>query len=205
MWSCWLTQPVKCVSDLNFPFRAAPEGGGNKVLGSRRGVRPPLRLPGRTVRAEGWWWALRLRLFPDHGQRRRFLQLLRRLPPGPLRGMDGGKKEQTGRLINGWAREFWRSTDWKRGSFRRCGGTLAWILDPQCLPGQIHWRMERLRVWRLRLWKNAARGHCEREKREWICLPHSPLSETYPTRARYTKIKVQSRQNKWGYLFSVDS
>ena len=33
------------------------------------------------------------------------------------------------------------------------------------------------------------------KKREWICLPHSPLSETYPTRARYTKIKVQSWQN----------
>ncbi|TNM93683.1 hypothetical protein fugu_001859 [Takifugu bimaculatus] len=49
-------QLVQCVyKKTSYPKpHTAPEGGGNKVLGPRRRVRPPFRLPGRTVRAEGW-------------------------------------------------------------------------------------------------------------------------------------------------------
>lgn len=54
------------------------------MLGPRRRVRPPLRLPGGAVRAAGRRRALRLRLLAHHGQRGRLLELLRRLPPGPL-------------------------------------------------------------------------------------------------------------------------
>lgn len=85
---------------------AAPEGGGHQVLGSRCRVRPPLRLPGRTVWTEGRRRTLRLRLFTNDGQRRRFLKLLWCLPSGPLRGREGRKRnEWDDGWINGWARE----------------------------------------------------------------------------------------------------
>lgn len=51
------------------------------------------------------------------------------------------KKEQMGRWMDKWVG--WRLLNirWlENGSFR----TLAWILNPQCLLGQIHWRMEGL-------------------------------------------------------------
>lgn len=62
------------------------------MLGSRRRVRPPFSLPGRAVRAEGWRRTLCIRLLADHGQRGRLLELLRRLPPGPLNESDGRKR-----------------------------------------------------------------------------------------------------------------
>lgn len=34
------------------------------------------------------------------------------------------------------------------------------------------------------------------EKKEWICLPYSPLSETKQSRSRYEKTEVQSCKNK---------
>ncbi|CAF94487.1 unnamed protein product, partial [Tetraodon nigroviridis] len=61
------------------------KGVGTKCWAPGRRVRAALRLPGGPVRAEGRRRALRLRLLAHHGQRRRLLQLLRRLPPGPLR------------------------------------------------------------------------------------------------------------------------
>lgn len=68
----------------------APEGGGHQVLGPGRRVRPALRLPGGALRAAGRRRDLRVRVVPDDGQRRRLLQLLRRLPARPLRGRRRG-------------------------------------------------------------------------------------------------------------------
>lgn len=188
MSSSWFSR----LSYLNLHFCAAPEGGGNKVLGPRRRVRPPLRLPGRTVWVEGRRRGLRLRLFPNHGQRRRFLELLRRLSPGPLRGR-GRKKKEMGQWMDKWVGSRLLNSRWleKKGSFRQSCGMSACVSDPQCLLGRIHWRMEGF------AWVNAARGWGEREKKEWICLPYSPLSENQtPLRARYTNIHVQSLENK---------
>lgn len=168
--ACWLIQTVTYLSHLGSHVRAAPEGGGNKVLGSRRRVRPPLRLPGRAVWAEGRRRALRLRLLPDHGQRRRFLQLLRRLPPGPLRGREGRKKkEQMRRWMDKWVG--WRLL------------TIRWLemghLDVGCWPGS--WSLnvcldgysEGWKDWGLKasLEGNAARGWSEREKKGRIFPP----------------------------------
>lgn len=105
---------------------------------------------------------------------------------------DGRKKRWDSGWINGWGRDFWIAVDWeKKGSFRRSCGMSACVSDPQRLLGRIHWRMEGF------AWVNAARGWGEREKKEWICLPYSPLSGNQtPLRARYTNIHVQSLENK---------